>query len=194
MNSHWTCWTPQNFHINLMMSIVPAEAEKSRLINVVQALAMNIHESLLTCLQKSDGFIWVCTMVVWAIWNGKNPTMHYLNENISYLAIQFWEFIWLLSFLQRFLNENWLLTVFLILLYFNVQTTSFYFKNDRLINFFLSFFSAVLLHIEDIVMGVSLYLPCFLLLYSSFTEDIVIGVSLFHFDHFDFVVFVKIKF
>ena len=29
----------------------------SRLINVFRAFAMNIYESLLTCLQKSDGFI-----------------------------------------------------------------------------------------------------------------------------------------
>ena len=39
------------------MSIILAEAEKGRLINVFQAFAMNIYESLLTCLQKSDGFI-----------------------------------------------------------------------------------------------------------------------------------------
>ena len=41
------------------MSIILAEAEKGRLINVFQAFAMNIYESLLTCLQKSDGVIWV---------------------------------------------------------------------------------------------------------------------------------------
>ena len=57
----------QNFHINLIMSIILAEAEKSRLINVFQAFAMNIYESLLTCLQRSDGVIWVCTMVVWSL-------------------------------------------------------------------------------------------------------------------------------
>ena len=45
------------------MSIILAEAEKSRLINVFQTFAMNIYESRLTCLQKSDGIIWVCTMV-----------------------------------------------------------------------------------------------------------------------------------
>ena len=39
------------------MSIILAEAEKGRLINVFQAFAMNIYESLLTCLQKSDGVI-----------------------------------------------------------------------------------------------------------------------------------------
>ena len=37
------------------MFIILAEAEKGRLINVFQAFAMNIYESLLTCLQKSDG-------------------------------------------------------------------------------------------------------------------------------------------
>ena len=36
------------------MSIILAEAEKGRLINVFQAFAMNIYEPLLTCLQKSD--------------------------------------------------------------------------------------------------------------------------------------------
>ena len=46
------------------MSIILAEAEKGRLINVFQAFAMNIYESLLTCLQKSDGsyefVLWWC--------------------------------------------------------------------------------------------------------------------------------------
>ena len=55
MNSRWT---PENFPINLTMFIILAGVEKSRLTNVFQAFAMNIYESLLTCLQKSDGFIW----------------------------------------------------------------------------------------------------------------------------------------
>ena len=37
------------------MFIILAEAEKGRLINVFQAFAMNIYESLLTFLQKYDG-------------------------------------------------------------------------------------------------------------------------------------------
>ena len=37
------------------MSIILAEAEKGRLINVFQAFAVNNYESLLTCLRKSDG-------------------------------------------------------------------------------------------------------------------------------------------
>ena len=46
------------------MSIILEEAETGRLINVFQAFAMNIYKSLLICLQKPDGVIWVCTMVV----------------------------------------------------------------------------------------------------------------------------------
>ena len=39
------------------MCIILAEAEKGRLIKVFQAIAMNIYESPLTCLQKSDRVI-----------------------------------------------------------------------------------------------------------------------------------------
>ena len=45
------------------MSIILAEAEKGRLINVFQAFAMNINESFLTCLQKSDGVMSLYIMV-----------------------------------------------------------------------------------------------------------------------------------
>ena len=46
------------------MSIILAEAEKGRLINVFQAFAMNIYESLSTSLQKSYEFVlWWCETV-----------------------------------------------------------------------------------------------------------------------------------
>ena len=38
------------FISNLIMSNILAKAEKSRLTNVFQAFAMNIYESILTCL------------------------------------------------------------------------------------------------------------------------------------------------
>ena len=38
------------FISNLIMSNILAKAEKSRLTNVLQAFAMNIYESILTCL------------------------------------------------------------------------------------------------------------------------------------------------
>ena len=47
-------WTVIEHHrifiLNPIMSNIHAEAEKSRLINVFQAFAMDIYESLLTCL------------------------------------------------------------------------------------------------------------------------------------------------
>ena len=62
------------------MSIILSEAEKVRLINVFQAFAMNIYESLMTCLQKSDGVIWVCTMVVWVLTGQELATSRTANE------------------------------------------------------------------------------------------------------------------
>ena len=66
--------TPQNFHISLIMSMILAETEKSRLINVFQAFAMNVHESLLTCLQKSDGLY---EFVLW--WCGRKLTYNQID-------------------------------------------------------------------------------------------------------------------
>ena len=59
IKQHWTLIS------NLIMSNILEEDEKSRLIYVFQAFAMNIYESLLTCLWKSDEFRWICTKVVW---------------------------------------------------------------------------------------------------------------------------------
>ena len=65
------------------MSIILAEAEKGRIINVFQALAMNIYESLLTCLQKSDGVIIVCTMV-----DGVGQNIYLSDDPSTYPCIQ----------------------------------------------------------------------------------------------------------